>query len=255
MSASTHETPAADAPPAKRPAQEAGLTLAPDAGHRGGADAAAAGTRLSAIAAARSATLEPLLEIHAVPRHELPADAATVAAVAGWIERPADDELVAQLAAQPARVAAALELANCLQLRPLVAALLDSLGADGSAGLLRTCMEAVPSLPWMLAAKLALDDEKTAALLEAVLACDGAAIGDEKSAALTWVQLQLCDAEHLVHKDACLGLFAWAGAERERRRAGRHRGSGQPGGACTRLSHSGGGHGAGSDAAQANEEA
>ena len=73
-----------------------GLTLAPDAAHRGdGADAAAGATRLSEIAAARSATLRPLLEMDADGRAELPADAATIAAVAEWMERPADDSVAA----------------------------------------------------------------------------------------------------------------------------------------------------------------
>jgi len=203
-----------------------GLTLAPDAAHRGdGADAAAGATRLSEIAAARSATLRPLLEMDADGRAELPADAATIAAVAEWMERPADDSVAAdsfgavavlralrdQLrASNAACVAAALELAEHLQLEPLVAALLDMLGADGGVGILRACMASVRALPWMVAAKLEQDDETTQALLEAVLVCDDATTDDEKSAALDWMQLQLCDR---------LGLVAWVRAERGRRQA------------------------------------
>ena len=114
--------------------------------------ATATGIRLSAAAAARSATHQPLLEMDADGLAELPADAATIAVVAAWMERlvtddAADAELVAQLAAQPARFAAALELANYLQLEPLVATLLGSIGADGGTGLLRACMASVAARP------------------------------------------------------------------------------------------------------------
>ena len=142
--------------------------------------ATATGIRLSAAAAARSATHQPLLEMDADGLAELPADAATIAVVAAWMERlvtddATDAELVAQLAAHPARFAAALELANYLQLEPLVATLLGSIGADGGTGLLRACMASVRDLPSMLAAKLGVDGEKVVALLDAVLACDAAA--------------------------------------------------------------------------------
>ena len=103
------------------------------------------------------------------------------------------------------REQALLAVADFLGLDSLISALLASLralllslSAHDSIELLRQCSDSLPPLPLLLAPKLGLDEDNTRALLEAVLACDGAATGDEKSAALTWVQLELCDAKHLV---------------------------------------------------------
>ena len=170
----------------------------------------------------------------------VPADGAAIIKAVSWMEHgwhqtqepgPAAQEALwqtayaAELTADAGLFASVLAVADFLQIEALVAALLGLLGADGGLGLLRACNASVSALPSMLAAKLGLhmDDEKTQALLEAVLACDDAATDGEKSAAhLDWVQLELCDAKHLVDKDACLGIFGWAQAERQRRQTLTH---------------------------------
>jgi hypothetical protein len=259
-------------------------------------------------AVAQSSTLDPdSKKLDASEPVHMPATLAAISKAVEWIQHkwhcsktPISDEaqtafvskFVTEFAKDCALYAAVYTVADFLGLDPLLSTLLSSLGADGGIGLLRACMGSFPLLASRLAPKLGqhIDEEQTQALLEAVLACDDAATDGDKSAALSWVQLELCDqglsaeeknelaamppkpmkkptledlvriysltadqaqqfaesspfsddvhdeasdpvaerrkeleakrdAQHLVDKDACLGLTAWARAERERRHA------------------------------------
>ena len=170
---------------------------------------------VTVAAVAQSSTLDPDSgKLDFSEPVQVPSTSAAISKAVVWIQHewhrnqaPLSEEaqaafvsdFVAQLAKDCALYAAVFTVADFLGLDSLLSTLLSSLGVDGGIGLLRACIKSFPPLASRLAPKLGqhIDEKKTQALLEAVLACDDAATDEEKSAALDWVQLQLCDGKYL----------------------------------------------------------